>query len=71
MESEFLTSTDLHGLTGYARVNEQESWLKHHGLPHRRDGRRVIVTRMHVRAWLEGKVVTPSCEPNLAALFNA
>jgi hypothetical protein len=67
-DSEFLSASDLHILTGYARAAEQESWLKEHGLPHRRDGRRIIMARFHARAWLEGRAVRPSNEPNLGAL---
>lgn len=68
-ETEFLSSTDLHTLTGYARAAEQSRWLTEHGVPHRRVGRRVIVTRFHTRAWLEGRAAArPSNEPNLGAL---
>lgn len=64
--SEYLTTIELHQLTGYARGTSQSSWLLEHRIPHRLDGRRVIVSRMHVQAWLEGRtVVTPGL--NLAA----
>ena len=66
--SEFLKAADLHDLTGYARAAEQEAWLKEHGIPHRRDGRRIIVARFHARAWLEGRAVVASNEPDLSAL---
>lgn len=69
IDSEFLQSPDLHQLTGYARAADQEKWLKERGVPHRRDGRRVIVARCHIRAWLEGRPVgRQSREPNLGAL---
>lgn len=67
-EPEFLSTADLHALTGYARAAEQEAWLKEHGLPHRRDGKRIIMARFHARAWLEGRTVRQSNEPNLGAL---
>jgi hypothetical protein len=67
-DSEFLKPAELHDLTGFSRAAEQESWLKDHDLPHRRDGRRVIVSRFHARSWLEGRAVVASNEPNLAAL---
>lgn len=67
-ETEFLKGAELHDLTGFARAAEQEGWLRDHGMPHQRDGRRVIVSRYHARAWLEGRAVTASNEPNLAAL---
>lgn len=66
--SEFLNSTELHNLTGYARGSAQADWLKEHGLPHRQDGKRVIVSREHVRAWLEGRAVVVSTGPNWAAI---
>jgi hypothetical protein len=55
--SEFLNQSELHQLTGYARPTSQASWLKEHGLPHRLDRGRVIVSRVHVQAWLEGRAV--------------
>lgn len=70
-EPEFLSTADLHALTGYSRAAEQEVWLKEHGIPHRRDGRRIILARFHARAWLEGRHVVASNEPNLSALRHA
>lgn len=54
-ESEFLTTADLHQLTGYARSKQQAAWLHAEGIPHQVRGSRVIVSRAHSRAWLEGK----------------
>ena len=65
--TEFLNSTELHDLTGYARATSQAQWLKERALPHRLDGRRVIVSRVHVQAWLEGRTVVSS-GLNLAAV---
>lgn len=59
-QSEYLPPGELHTLTGYARPTAQASWLKEHGIPHRVDGRRVIVSREHVRAWLEGRNIVSS-----------
>lgn len=67
-EAEFLTADDLHALTGFARAGQQEAWLKDQGIPHRRDGKRIILSRAHARAWLEGRRVVASNEPNLGAL---
>lgn len=67
-DPEFLTSAELHTLTGCARGLAQDEWLSDHGLPHKLDGKRVIVSRIHVRAWLEGRPVVASNAPNLAAL---
>lgn len=67
-DAEFLTAPELHALTGYARAAEQEAWLLERGLAHRRDGKRMIVSRFHTRSWLEGKAPVVSRAPNLAAL---
>lgn len=67
-DDEFLKPAALHDLTGFARAAEQTEWLKEHGIPHQRDGKRVIVSRFHARAWLEGKAVVASNAPNLGAL---
>lgn len=70
-ETEFLKAAELHDLTGFARAAEQDDWLKERGIPHQRDGRRVIVSRFHARAWLEGRPVVASNAPNLNALNRA
>ena len=56
--SEYLDKADLHKLTGYARPAKQAEWLKASGIAHRVDGCRVIVSRLHVSSWLEGKSVS-------------
>lgn len=66
--SEFLTSPELHALTDYARAGQQSEWLKAKGIPFRQDGRRVIVSREHVRNWLEGRTVVTSTGLNLASI---
>lgn len=68
---EFLDSAELHRLTDFARVEKQAVWLKEKAIPHRVDGRRIIVSREHVRAWLEGRTVVTSTGPNWAALKRA
>jgi hypothetical protein len=67
-DTEFLDSTELYGLTGFHRAAEQESWLTEHNVPHRRDGRRIIVSRFHAREWLAGREVVVSSGPNWAAM---
>lgn len=62
--AEFLTQQDLHQLTGYARPLKQAAWLKEHGIPHRVDGARVIVSHNHVQSWLEGRTVARAVGPN-------
>lgn len=58
--SEFLSKCELRDLTGTARKDAQERWLAVQGLPHRRDGQRLIVSRHHVRLWLERQHVPGS-----------
>jgi hypothetical protein len=65
--TEYLTPPELHQLTGYARATSQASWLKERGVAHRLDGRRVIASRVHVQAWLEGRSIVSS-GLNLAAV---
>jgi hypothetical protein len=62
-EREFLAPADLHDLTGFARAAEQEGWLLERGIPHKREGKRVIVSRHHARDWLAGKRVTATVMP--------
>lgn len=63
-QPEFLTAEELQRLTDARRGAEQDKWLVAQGIPHKVDGKRVIVSRLHVRAWLEGKAVAPSNSPN-------
>lgn len=65
---EFLTPAELNALTGYARAAEQEAWLKQHEMPYLRDGKRVVVSRVHVRERLAGRSVLTSSGPNWDAL---
>ena len=58
--TEYLTPPELHQLTGYARATSQASWLKDHAIAHRLDGRRVIVSRVHVQDWLAGRTMARS-----------
>ena len=66
--TEYLPPPELHQLTGYARSNSQAAWLVQQGIPHRIDGRRVIVSREHVRNWLEGRNMVRSNGLNLAGI---
>lgn len=67
-DSEFLKPAELHDLTGFARAAEQEAWLKEHNVPHKRDGKRCIVSRFHAREWILGRDIVMPSEPNLEAL---
>ena len=66
--AELYDHVELQLLTSYSRAAEQAAWLRERGIPHRRDGRRVIVSRLHVREWLEGRETVVSEGPNWAAL---
>lgn len=67
-QPEYLDSVELHLLTGFARARAQAAWLLDKNVPHRVDGRRVIVSRVHVQAWLEGRNVVTSTGPNWASV---
>lgn len=66
--SEFLSTTELRDLTGLARTEKQSAWLTFRGIPHKKDGTRVIVSRVHVQSWLEGKQVLQRFGINFAAV---
>ena len=66
--SEYLTRIELHSLTDYARCAEQAAWLANKNIPHLIDGKRVIVSRVHVMARLEGRIVASSSGLNLRAI---
>lgn len=66
--SEYLSPGELHDLTGYARHAQQAAWLLERGIPHRQDGKRVILSRVHARDWLEGRTVARSNGLNLASI---
>ena len=66
--NEYLSATELHSLTDYAQASKQAHWLKDHGIPHMLDGRRVIVSRVHVQARIEGRSTPTNTGPNWAAV---
>lgn len=66
--SEFLDKVEIRALTGAGRREAQERWLAAQGLPYRRDGVRLIVSRHHVRLWLERKHVPQSSGINWSAI---
>jgi hypothetical protein len=67
----FLDEAEQRALTGCARAAERERWLKDKGIPYRLDGRRFIVLRRHVIAWVENRPVVSSNSPNWSALERA
>ena len=66
--SEFLTAEEVRDLTQRARREAQAQALTAAGIPHRIVGARIIVSRHHARAWLEGRQVAPSREPDMNAI---
>ena len=66
--TEYLPPPELRDLTGCTSSAKQAAWLAAHGIPHRVDGKRVIVSREHVRAWLEGRTVVHSAGLNLVGI---
>lgn len=66
--SEYLSSAELRDLTGSTRALSQKRWLDSMDVPNRLDGRRVIVSRIHVQAWLEGRLLKAGNGPNWSAM---
>ena len=66
--NEYLNVLELHQLTGMARPGKQSEWLKTHSIPHRVDGNRLIVSRVHVQSWIEGRNMVSSTGLNLAGI---
>jgi hypothetical protein len=66
--AEFLDSTDLHRLTGYARAAEQRQVLDEQGIPYKPVGNRTIVLSAHVKAWIEGQPLRRYAAPNMDAV---
>ena len=58
--SEYLSAKELHDVTDYARAAQQVAWLKFRGIPHKQDGTRVIVSRVHVQSRLRVQASTDS-----------
>lgn len=55
-----LTPDEVADLTGKIWSRHQSAWLVEMGIPHRLDGRRVIVSQKHVDQWLEGRTMVRS-----------
>lgn len=52
--SEFLTADELREIAR-GKPDQQAEALRQQGIPHRIVGKRVLVSRHHVREWLAGK----------------
>lgn len=66
--SAIMTPAELRELTGYCRSAEQRRILDEQGIPYKTMGSRTIVMVQHVTAWVEGKPIRRSVEPNFAAI---
>lgn len=55
---EFLTPAELRVMTGARGIEEQARRLEDDGVPFRRRGRAILVSRVHVRDWIAGTLVT-------------
>ena len=66
--SEYLSLDELRSLTNYACRGLQATWLTNKNIPHLIDGKRVIVSRVHVMARLEGRIVASSSGLNIGAI---
>ena len=68
MNNEYLSNQELSRLTGGSENSHKSHWLKLRSIPHQQDGKRIIVSREHVRNWLEGKVTLTRAGMNLGAI---
>ncbi len=66
--NEYLSNEELRGLTGRIQSQRRALWLEQRSIPHQKDGSRILVSRVHVQRWLEGKRNTPHSGMNLAAI---
>lgn len=65
LATEFLSASEVKDLTGRATPEAQAAELTAQGLPFKRRGSRVLVSRWQVREWLAGKPMAPSRGPRL------
>lgn len=63
--SEFLSPAEVRELTGCVSRESQRTKLGVLGVPFRADGARILVSRIHVRAWLTGEELRQSQGPRL------
>lgn len=68
MNNEYLSNQELSRLTGASENSSKSRWLKGRCIPYQEDGKRLIVSREHVRSWLEGKVTLTRAGMNLSAI---
>jgi hypothetical protein len=57
IDSEFLSPAEVKALAGgCSRLVDQAETLREQGIPHRLVGKRLVVSRYHVREWLAGRL---------------
>ena len=61
--TELLTPQEIAKLTGFVWSRHQSQWLVEMGIPHRLDGKRILVSDDHVMRWLEGQDVSKESPP--------
>lgn len=66
--TELLTPAEIAALTDCAWSRLQIKWLIEHGIPHRVDGKRILVSHKHVDQWLEGRNIVRSQGLRLEAI---
>lgn len=66
MSGAILSAADLRDLTGYVRAAEQRRVLDEHGIPYKSIGSRTIVLSAHISAWVEGRPLRRSVEPDFS-----
>jgi hypothetical protein len=67
-DNELLSDDELTRFTGFCRAAEREAWLTDHNVPFRKEGKRFIVSRFHMREWIAGREVVFSSGPNWGAM---
>ncbi|RGE46154.1 DUF4224 domain-containing protein [Comamonas testosteroni] len=68
MNNEYLSNQELSRLTGASENSSKSRWLNGRSIPFKVDGKRIIVSREHVRNWLEGKVTLTRTGMNMSAI---
>lgn len=63
--SELLSPAEVRDLAGCAAREAQCAKLAELGVPYRRDGARILISREHARQWLAGVEFRPSAGPRL------
>ena len=67
-QSEFLRQDEVKELTDFTHARQQSGWLTERGIPHKLEHRRVVLSRTHVRGWLEGRHMVSGSGINFGAI---